>query len=704
MPLGTDILERICTLPYEEVKVAVRELDLSRATEKELALIREVLKFAKLAAHPDVSIEEAAIEMAKRIPGWQDSPELTGRIFELHGEAKVKQREKLWRSKPAEWAIDRLGIRRETLYWSENPGYERHKWDSALVTMVETEDGWEEREAPLPNPLIHFTEAIAGEAKYIVVPAGTALSKSHSAAWLTLWFLEMNPACPDPDNPGDWVTTLVEHRAGGSGEVLDAIWRNIATFWEAFSERHPNAELQQGRSILYLDTSEGFPRKAWSARKKTSARRAGARTAAGGKGGHATNQLIVWDEMQDADRATLRSSINTLSGDNNKLLGLGNPEQFGDPMHDFARTRADIWVAISKLDHPNVVMKEANFIPGAATQEDIDRAFREAAGSQVDPNYMSDVRGRFPTASNRTLFSPDLLEAARAHLLDPAKCEDHVDHGVGITHPHSEGYTTIYRSPTLGSINRYILACDLASDDISGDYHVALVFDRQLDMPVAMIRMRGPRREFAEEVRILAYRYALPNEARGIPFLPTLSWEQVAGHSLAYEDAIKDYPNIYRPTNLDSRRHRRGDRIGWRISKKSRVMAQEALVEWSLRMREKMESGTCPLVIPELHKELGTFVAVKEYEGGGTKYAAAAGSHDDIVLALLQCLYIDKDLDQQGRSLRHAPKRQEVSPEQRRLRQQAIAVKEQRARFMNPLGSLVRPPSHPIGNPLAHLL
>jgi hypothetical protein len=70
---------------------------------------------------------------------------------------------------PIRWAVEKLGVRENTLRWSLNPGYAEHRWDGTI------------------DPLVVIADAITNS-EDVGVESGTGTGKSFFAAVLILWF------------------------------------------------------------------------------------------------------------------------------------------------------------------------------------------------------------------------------------------------------------------------------------------------------------------------------------------------------------------------------------------------------------------------------------------------------------------------------------------------------------------------------------
>lgn len=120
--------------------------------------------------------------------------------------------------------------------------------------------------------------------------------------------------------------------------------------------------------------------------------------------------LVVIDEAQGVDDAELWDVAESLmASPRSRLIACGNP-LFAQGRFFEAATATD-WhhIAVSCLDHPNVVTGRELFA-GAVTRQWVEE--RRAKWGEDDPRWQSRVEGRFPTASSTDLFSRAIIDRA----------------------------------------------------------------------------------------------------------------------------------------------------------------------------------------------------------------------------------------------------------------------------------------------------
>lgn len=275
---------------------------------------------------------------------------------------------------PIRWAVEKLGIREETIRWSLNPGYKGHQWDGTR------------------EPLVAMFEALA-EWKDAGIESATTTGKSYGGAILVLWFL----AC--------WENAQVYTFAPVERQLKLYIWRHIGEFWPRFHKHFPMATLND----LTLRMRGGLD-ETWAAHGQAVGIKVGEQVATGASGMHAEHMLLIYEEGQGQPPAVMDAGENAATAPHNLRLAIGNPNHQLDPLHKFCISPGVVHVRVSALDHPNVVSKNPNLIPGAVSQQSIDRR-REKFG-ETSPVYQSRVLGLSPEQASDALIRLEWLKAS----------------------------------------------------------------------------------------------------------------------------------------------------------------------------------------------------------------------------------------------------------------------------------------------------
>lgn len=303
-----------------------------------------------------------------------------------------------WQRDPIGWAVRFLAIREETLRWSLNPGYERHRWDGT------------------PEPIVAMAEAIA-RWEWVGVESGTGTGKSHGLGWLALWFL----AC--------FQGARVFSYAAKEDQLELYSWTEIRKLWPRFKRLFPRAEL--GRAlIIRMDARQEGDEAGWGAVGRAAQVRADEDVAHKAAGMHAEHMLVLAEEMAGMPRPIIRALENTCTGSHNIFAGVGNPDHQHDPLHEFCLSPNVTRIRISALDHPNIVANahrdptwqdwrnDRMVVPGAVSRKSIrDRARKYGEDS---PIYQRRVRGIAPAQASDAVISQRWIDQAvvRWHDLD----------------------------------------------------------------------------------------------------------------------------------------------------------------------------------------------------------------------------------------------------------------------------------------------
>lgn len=275
---------------------------------------------------------------------------------------------------PIGWARDILGIAPETLVWSLNPGYQSHEWDGT------------------ENPLQAIADALVAW-QDVGVESATGTGKSFFFAVLVLWFL----AC--------FEDSLVNTHAPKEDQLTKAIWKEIGKLWPRFQPHFPKAELLS----LGIRMRGGLDQ-SWAANGVSVGIVAGETVASKAQGAHAKYMLTLYEEMPGIPSQVIEAGDNTSTGPFNIRAAIGNPNHQLDTLHKFCTSPGVVHVRISALDHPNIVLRDADFIPGAVSVKSIER--RRLKYGEHDPLFQSRVRGISPEQASNALIHLKWLRAA----------------------------------------------------------------------------------------------------------------------------------------------------------------------------------------------------------------------------------------------------------------------------------------------------
>ncbi len=278
-----------------------------------------------------------------------------------------------YQNDPLGWAEDVLGLPRERIDWASN--YDGHDWDGT------------------PNPMMEVLRALAAW-ESVGVESATTTGKTFLGAVIVLWFL----AC--------FENATVPTVAPKEDQLKLHLWKEIAKLWPAFKAAYPVAEKDYLRIRMVPGSDQ------WAAHGFVAGVRAeeveGSATKA--QGFHAEHMLIVFEETPGIAPAIMTAFKNTCRAPHNLRLALGNPDNQHDELHRFCKSSRVRHIVVSAYDHPNVVLDDPGFIPGAVSRQGIEDA-RIDDGEDSDM-FKSRVRGISPAQSIYSLIRQEWLDAA----------------------------------------------------------------------------------------------------------------------------------------------------------------------------------------------------------------------------------------------------------------------------------------------------
>lgn len=472
---------------------------------------------------------------------------------------------------------------------------------------------------------------------------------TYLSAAICLWFVDCWPKITDPDtgevlDPGGLVITV----ATKEKQLRQVIWKEIGNFKPMFNKLHPDAEWMDLK--LRMDASAESSKEGWGISGLTASVQADEDVSTAFSGIHAPHMLFVIDEAPGVDEAILEAIENTCTGTHNLRLALGNPKSQNDALHSFCTQTEVKHVRASELDHPNVVLGD-EVIPGAVTRRSVRRRMRK----YNDPDHriiLSRVHGVSPSTSGSTLFPDAAIQKTKEHAhKGPIK-------HLRVRDP-ANGDLRIYIRPKSDMLNRYVIFADVAGDrSESGDWHAAVVLDRETREICAVLRMRGPRTSYVTELIQLCGIYTIEYGStghmtydeetgefteEGQKYRPLLAYERDSVGGLHLDSRIKEYGNLYhqRKTDVQEEPHVRSS-VGWSTNRSTRPDMIDALETWALELIQYPHR----LTDKNLWNEARTFVFNDE-KGKSGKWEADTGCHDDVIMATAGALTVDQVTDSQ---------------------------------------------------------
>jgi phage terminase large subunit len=274
-----------------------------------------------------------------------------------------------YKTHPLEFFEKRLGIKPEAIDWSLLSGYRKHKWDGSI------------------NPLMKVLNALVNNS-WAGVESATGTGKTFLGALIVFWFLE----CFD--------NALVVITAPKQEQLSLHIWKEIGKLFNRFGR----GELTQLKLRISSEEGErmavGF----------VAGIKADEECSTRAQGFHSENMLIILEETPGIPLPLINALQNTCTAPHNLILAFGNPDNTLDNLHQFCLQEKVEHIILSAYDHPNVVLNNPSFIPGAASLAGIQRI--ENRFGKNHPLTLSRTRGISPGQSVHSLIRLDWIKNA----------------------------------------------------------------------------------------------------------------------------------------------------------------------------------------------------------------------------------------------------------------------------------------------------
>lgn len=268
----------------------------------------------------------------------------------------------VYQKNPLDYIADRFGINRESIDWSLLLEYSDHRWDGT------------------PNPLKTILDSLVTNNR-IGVESATGTGKTFLGALIVFWFLE------------NFENSIVVTTAPKQDQLTLHIWKEIGKLYNKFGKGH--------LTTLKLRMNEG--RDDWVAVGFIAGIKADEESSTKAQGFHAEHMLIIMEETPGVPQPIMTAFLNTCTAPHNIILAFGNPDHQMDNLHKFCTTPGTKHIRISAFDHPNVVLDNANFIPGATSRAGLSDMLNRY-GSSESPLYLSRARGISPGQSSDSLI------------------------------------------------------------------------------------------------------------------------------------------------------------------------------------------------------------------------------------------------------------------------------------------------------------
>jgi AAA domain len=208
--------------------------------------------------------------------------------------------------------------------------------------------------------------------RYTAVKSGHGVGKSFTTSNLATWWVDTHPA----DD------TMVISTAPSSRQVGAIMWEEIR---KIHRKANLAGEVQRANRWLIDNTEVGFGRKPQDYDKHAF------------QGLHRDNLLVIIDEACGVDEWLWVAAISMATGENNRIIAIGNPD---DPSSYFAKVcrPGSDWnvIQISVFDSPNFTGEEVTDDARRKLTQQSWVDFMEKEIGRDTPTWTSKVLGEFP--------------------------------------------------------------------------------------------------------------------------------------------------------------------------------------------------------------------------------------------------------------------------------------------------------------------
>jgi len=300
-----------------------------------------------------------------------------------------------YQTDPIGFVVNELGIRRETIVWSELPEYEGHVWDGT------------------PDPIATWFRGLAAW-KDVGIESATGTGKSFGLALTKLWF------------NASWQGARCFDYATTKEQLEEYSWVELGKLWPKFKILFPSADLHLSSLRIRMDGKirEG-DLTGWGALGRAVKEQKDKEIASSVAGMHAPHMLISVEEAQGFSHSASEAIENTSTAPHNLRQYVGNPDSQDDALHQaclaFAK-EGGLHIRISAYDHPNVVVNakrdpewedlesDVMIVPGAVSRTSIVRRLRKYG--REHRFFQSRVRGISPPEHQDALIRQAWIDRA----------------------------------------------------------------------------------------------------------------------------------------------------------------------------------------------------------------------------------------------------------------------------------------------------
>jgi len=327
-------------------------------------------------------------------------------------EKAQRAQQEYFKTNPMDWLRIRMLENPQDFKWSTLPGYENHKWDGDVDPLYQA---WQ----VIADGYLEVKRGKIPKCRYAAIESATGCSKTYMLARVVAWFLDC------------FENSLVVTSAPSETQLKIGLWSEISTLFPKIKAVRPFAEKWKLRMVVdNRDTNIANSHQAVGFITGTTADEESSNKS---RGFHRKNMLIILEEHSGIPMSIVTAFQNTSTGNTNFILGVGNPNNEFDALHQFA-IQSDVKnFRISALDYPNIVLKQEIYA-GAVTEVSIQaRTSTYGKGSAL---WNAMVRGLSPKQGADSLIMSEWIEACIN--ISPESQGDEGYNAVGVDVANSE--------------------------------------------------------------------------------------------------------------------------------------------------------------------------------------------------------------------------------------------------------------------------
>lgn len=227
--------------------------------------------------------------------------------------------------------------------------------------------------------------------------------KTYCLARIVLWFLD----CFD--------NSLVLTTCPSENQLKGGLWSEISMLYPKIKKLRPNSQKWQLKLAMEWNINDSMTEEektlarsnAWQATGFITGTSSNKESEDKARGFHRKFMLIILEECTGIPPSIITALQNTCTGNTNFIIGVGNPNNEFDALHQFSIQKDCFAIRASSLDHPNIVNQNEMFA-GAITQSSINS--RSDNYGESSPLWQAMVRGISPAQSTDSLIKMEWIE------------------------------------------------------------------------------------------------------------------------------------------------------------------------------------------------------------------------------------------------------------------------------------------------------